>query len=1521
MAASTNTIRTLPRAADHLGTLANILKDLGGGATLLNELTQNADDSRAAELRFTATARELVVHNTAVFSNCGDQPAPVCPWKVEGRRACDLHSFRQVAGRNKEDDFSVTGAYGVGFTAVYQVTDHPELVTGGLHWILDELQPEHARVQVCSGGCERDHDAAGTSFFLPWVQGTTELRRALGQAALTDSDVELLIEQMHEAAPAALVFLEHLEKLDVRSLGQHTTVERLRQDDRVTVTVNGSPAEWLLLEGAAAGADELKERHDREDDKRSPVVQVAVPVTGETIGRVYASLPTETRTGWSGHINGSFVPKQDRKTVEFGSRGFRGEWNDLLIDTAARVAAENLETIADALGDKVAWEYLVAAEQINRDIARDEYPAPFAALFVHAKLAAVDSPIALLVDGQRVPPSGVLVPRDDDEYLAAGALTKLDLWLLHSSIRPEARQISRTQYGMSDLAVDDVVDAITSAGITEPWAPGDDALLTEEDVEALLRLLESLRSRGKTLLTDALAGEVAIVPCIDGTFAPADDVANLPDDDQALFELLAPDMKILDRERLERLCPSLIELCDDVTPSRAVEIFEADVDALAVAPAEVLDWLADHRSALATDEVRARVRALPIYPSTSGRCLPLTDLSLPSDFDDVLGVADVVDRDKAAGHGDLLRLLGARELDAVEYLERHVVPAARDGEISDAQAAAVLQIIDRHRVDVAQSATTREALSAAPLVATDQGLNPAREVHLPNPALALIDPDSPTAAVDGLPAHLVDTLVWLGVSSTPNNGVLSAAATRLGQEPSPPARDVVLAILDSLPNPPETDNVPTSLSALVSSPWLPVAGGGRARPREAYAVFQRYLFESQGPHLDLPRVDQQRLNQVLDWLGVPSTPTTTMVVSHLRHCAESGTEVNEQVYRFLGETRDERAVQNLRSVACVQIGRGEFVDPDTVFWADPHLGKWAHHLPLSHRQFQAFYDRVGVGESPSPVQLERILRRISREIGNDFVEDDDKAVVHRCWELLDQHLPASREALARLGSVKTALGPRDLLEKPELLLFVDGRRRAEKTPLIRDNLIHRDRSTRRALTAAGVRAAEEVIEAHVNEELPHSAAVAIESLLQDRTNALLRLVDAQRAEDAEFDLGSLRDLRIDHMPGLAVQYVTRFIGRHYVDEPRPEEAIYLHDDHRLVVSTQEPTRHLARELALCIAPEADVSTLAPSILEILSAESLADAMGVLDEYGVRDLDVTAWEVVESGSADDLTENIEAVEDDLDEAASMISGPGPSAGADVPAGQESNEAGDEAPTSNDDSVGRKREPRRQGSGASSGDGATAAARERPRQPRSDRVRVPNTSRLTSYVSFGDPEREPGGGDEAERNSSIDRAGVKRVLEYEKNCGRFPEEQHHSNPGFDVISANADGVELRRIEIKSIGGPWTDRGVLLSSTQFVDAQANPDLYWLYVVEHAEDDDAAVIHRIRNPAGHVTKFGFDSGWQALDEPEIPRDETGRTAVRATRGLLDWGSSGGAPQAGDAQPESASAPPRRNPGTARNI
>ena len=105
------------------------------------------------------------------------------------------------------------------------------------------------------------------------------------------------------------------------------------------------------------------------------------------------------------------------------------------------------------------WDYLVAAEQINRDIARDEYPAPFSAFFAHAKLAAPAASIALLIDGTATLTAGTLVPRDEVEYDAAELLTRLGLQIIDPSIRRQILQISRSEYGIQQLGAVHVVEA------------------------------------------------------------------------------------------------------------------------------------------------------------------------------------------------------------------------------------------------------------------------------------------------------------------------------------------------------------------------------------------------------------------------------------------------------------------------------------------------------------------------------------------------------------------------------------------------------------------------------------------------------------------------------------------------------------------------------------------------------------------------------------------------------------------------------------------------------------------------------------------------------------------------------------------------------------------------------------------------------------------------------------------------------------------------------------------------------
>ena len=100
----------------------------------------------------------------------------------------------------------------------------------------------------------------------------------------------------------------------------------------------------------------------------------------------------------------------------------------------------------------------------------------------------------------------------------------------------------------------------------------------------------------------------------------------------------------------------------------------------------------------------------------------------------------------------------------MEYLLRHVAPAAVNHLAAD-QARQVLEIIQRHRVELSDAPGAQEVLRRTPLVPCSDGLHPAHDVHLPNPALTLIAPDAPTADTRRMASHLVETLVWLGVSS------------------------------------------------------------------------------------------------------------------------------------------------------------------------------------------------------------------------------------------------------------------------------------------------------------------------------------------------------------------------------------------------------------------------------------------------------------------------------------------------------------------------------------------------------------------------------------------------------------------------------------------------------------------------------------------------------------------------------------------------------------------------------------
>lgn len=139
---------------------------------------------------------------------------------------------------------------------------------------------------------------------------------------------------------------------------------------------------------------------------------------------------------------------------------------------------------------------------------------------------------------------------------------------------------------------------------------------------------------------------------------------------------------------------------------------------------------------------------------------------------------------------------------------------------------------------------------------------------------------------------------------------------------------------------------------------------------------------------------------------------------------------------------------------------------------------------------------------------------------------------------------------------------------------------------------------------------------------------------------------------------------------------------------------------------------------------------------------------------------------------------------------------------------------------------------------------------------------------TYVGKDEPQESGDAtGAMQEHRNTLNRAGVNRVLEYERGAGRNPIEMSHTHPGYDVESQNPRGEIARFIEVKSCPSDWDRKGVALTRTQFEKAIEMGDKFWLYVVERAAEENFSVI-RIQNPGRLVNQFFYDDGWRDVGE-----------------------------------------------------
>ena len=1493
----------LSRGIDYLGDLGAKLKDLQGFATLAYELIQNADDAEGVtSMAFDIRSEALLVENNGGFSDCLHVDQLECPWKTapnKGHR-CDFHRFRHVASGDKRDQHGTTGAFGIGFISVYQITDQPEFISSGRHWILHEDRPEDERIEICSG-CDRcrGNGHPKTRFILPWCSDpNSKLRLALRAEATTSETPSKLLGELERSLPTAMLFLKSVDCIEIKVNGiLRRKFERLLEQNSLILTDGDAKNDriWRILSGDFdRDAQSLRQRHPgRIEDKRTAKVTLAIPLGDLETGLLCACLPSQHEIGLPFHINADFFPSNDRKHVIFES-DFQSDWNRAALRAAAATLASALPQLPGLVGHRTLWNCIARLQQVADEAMKGQREKTLAEFWTAVEPKLKNTPIIFTTKRQWKKPGEACILYQDEEVPAIGVLEGLGASITHEDLRTHFT-ILRWRVGVPLFGLAHLTTALARAGLTARTERKDwpKCLQAETALETLWREVSILARRedGKELITgfgpkaSQLLANAVIALGDDGALWPCREVYRADEKTRSLFQKIDPTIPFIKDYPVE--CRVIGTISPEFNAAAALRrLNDLGADGIREAsrekrldPASLLAWLEERKSEILADpKLKEGITHLHIFPA-SGDLRPLDGLSLPGNFDDPLTIAALVDLTALGGRSEFLRDLGAADLSFQVYAADHLPPAlSQEGLPVEKRRQAVVLLAEKMG-EIVGDESIRQKLRQVPIVEyqDDEFRDPVGVYFCNDVVLEVLGANTPFAILPkGHEASVSKFYEWIGVCASPRfEDIVSRVRQAVKLPPNERSLDAVRKIVSHLGERLAKEAPRDSLAPLRTMAWLPARSKADRwyKPDELHAVYQAYLFESQAYFLDVPANVQNASRALLEFLGIHLTPTAVLVVKHLIHCATNRIPVNAEVYRFLNDKVDDPALSQLKGKECLWLG-DTYRAPGQVFWGEHPFGRYRWRLGEELRGYGNLLKQLGVRDTSDYRDALSVLGEISSEYSatNTPLDEDSHAVLMACWRALENGLNDGSTCVGEieaLRAVKCVPNADRVLYRPDWMFFENRAGLAAKFgEFLTKNVIPRPLDASNSLTAAGVRSLGSAVKIELLECADPIQDSEITERIHAPRNEIGRVLHSQGSGHGTGKaLDRVASIQCKASTSIVIRYRLSDFNSERQSPPEQVPALYQPEQETLLFIRRDgqiPWAAIARELAVALFPEEDPGRFAAGLKEVLAQATAAEASMILDELGFARLDTDVQEVTAAaGTVSTLGADLPYTHGPP-EGAALI--PEPAVEPQVLTAKEAIDlilSGDiplpTPPVPQPDT-----EPR--GVGGLSGGGKKPKSKKKGRPVL--RSYLPSPYPSDGGSADGDDEGD------GEGRSPIDEAGVRHVLEYETACGRFPKEMPHKNPGYDVESRDASGKVVRYIEVKSFSGQWSDTYAVLSRPQFDKASGLGDAFWLYVVERAESDDFS-IQRIQNPALKANHFMFDDGWRATAERPSPSEE----------------------------------------------